>query len=109
MDREYISVTDESDNDWNTSDLLPRQGPSLPTCKSELVPALWALARPNRKRATLPHHFLPPEVTIYRSSDRLLDRLQAVTSLGKGQNRMFYAIDRHLVLKLTTHEAVTGF
>ena len=104
-----VEFSDESDNDWINTGALPRTGPTKPQKAPDQAPMVWALARANRKKAILPHHFLPPQITVYKDSEsRMLEEPLVVSSWGKGQTRVAYTVGDQHVLKLTTDSDAHG-
>ena len=97
-----IEVSDE-ENDWNQVEAEPLTGPQPSKRPESEIPALWGMARPNRRRPTEDHHYLPPRLTAYRTSAGVLLR-QPVTlqSLNKGQSRIVYSISSAIVMKITS-------
>ena len=94
-----IEVSDE-ENDWNQCCAEPSTGPRRP--ESE-VPALWGMSRANRRRPTEAHHYLPPQLTAYRTSAGVLLKQPIVLqSLNKGQSRIVYSITNGIVMKITS-------
>ncbi|CAE7225676.1 unnamed protein product, partial [Symbiodinium sp. CCMP2456] len=104
-----ISVSDEEPNDWNMCSEAPRPGPMRPTKPEAEVPALFGVARANRKKPYLDHHWLGPQLIAFRSnSGDLLEKPLVISSLGKGQNRIVYSVSGDVVMKLTTDLAAHG-
>ena len=97
-----IEVSDE-ENDWNQCYAEPLTGPQPSRRPESEVPALWGMSRANRRRPTEAHHYMPPQVTAYRTSAGVLLK-QPVTlqSLNKGQSRIVYSISSAIVMKITS-------
>ena len=97
-----IEVSDE-ENDWNQCCAEPSTGPQPSRRPESEVPALWGMSRANRRRPTEAHHYLPPQLTAYRTSAGvLLDHPIVLQSLNKGQSRIVYSITNGIVMKLTS-------
>ena len=103
-----IEVSDE-ENDWNQCCAEPSTGPQPSRRPESEVPALWGMSRANRRRPTEAHHFLPPQLTAYRTSAGvLLQHPIVLQSLNKGQSRIVYSITNGIVMKLTSRLSEHG-
>ena len=88
---------------------LPRAGPARPSKPDAAIPFLFGVARANRKKPKLDHHYLGPELTVFRSSSgAILDRPLVISSLGKGQQRTVYTAADNVVMKVTTELSAHG-
>ena len=97
-----IEVSDE-ENDWNQCCAEPLTGPQPSRRPESEVPALWGMSRANRRRPTEAHHYLPPQVTAYRTSAGvLLKKPVTLQCLNKGQSRIVYSISSAIVMKITS-------
>ena len=90
------NASDEELSDWNRFPAAPRVSTAKSSRPPEEVPALFGVARANRKKPTLNHHWLGPELTAYRSSSG--ERPLVISSLGKRQNRIVYTVSNNVVM-----------
>ena len=96
-----IEISDE-ESDWNKLDSDPLTGPKPSTRPAGEIPSLWGVARQNRRRPTMDHHWMPPQITAYRTSAGvLLQQPVILQSLNQGQS----VVTLYNVLVYSDHEA----